>query len=139
LASFVPEPLLDTLPLAPLPVSARELAPAREPRMRAPVSAPDRFDRAQSIASASHYTPPKPVWQPAPSVPAWYRHPKEDIQLLLFISSRGQVSDVGILRGRGTLAYAAKRAAEMWRYQPALANGEAVKSKVVVTIQFLQH
>jgi len=156
LASFVPEPLLNTLPLAPMPLSARE------PRMRAPVSAPDRFDRGQSIARASHYTPtepvwqsrpaiatpskttshytpPKPVWQPPPSIPAWYRHPKEDIQLLLSISNRGQVSDVGILSGRGTLAYAAKRAAEMWRYQPAVADGETVSSKVVVTIQFLQH
>jgi hypothetical protein len=37
------------------------------------------------------------------------------------------------------LAYSAKRAAMMWRYQPALANGKPVNSKVIVTVEFLQH
>jgi hypothetical protein len=107
--------------------------------MRAP--APAGFGITQRPASEPSYSyvPPKPVWQPAPSVPAWYRHPKEDIQLLLSVSSNGKVSDVGVLSGRGTLAYSAKRAAMMWKYQPALDNGKPVSSKVIVTVEFLEH
>jgi hypothetical protein len=94
--------------------------------------------RSESDPSYS-YVPPKPVWQPAPSVPAWYRHPKEDIQLLLSVSSNGKVSDVGVLSGRGTLAYSAKQAAMMWKYQPALDNGKPVSAKVIVTVEFPEH
>lgn len=139
LASFAPEPLLKALPLQPmqLPGQAREVGSV--PRMRAPE--PAGFGVAQRSGSepSYNYVPPKPVWQPAPSVPAWYRHPKEDIKLLLSVSSGGEVSDVGVLSGKGTLAYSAERAAKMWKYQPALDNGKPVSSKVIVTVEFLEH
>lgn len=139
LASFAPEPLLDTRPLEPMSISTRGPEVARMTRMRTPAFAPTSFDSSYNTARRSHYVPPKPVWQPAPSVPEWYRHPKKDVQLVLSISSRGEVSEAAILRGRGTLANAARRAAMMWRYMPALANGKPVNSRVLVTIQYLQH
>jgi type II secretory pathway predicted ATPase ExeA len=139
LASFVPEPLLEPKALEPMPLTTGAADVASAPGTRAPARTPGDAEGTRPAGRVSDYVPPRPVWQPAPSVPAWYRHPKEDIQLLLSISSRGEVSGVGILSGHGTLAYAAKRAAERWRYQPAIANGEAVNSKVIVTIQFLQH
>jgi type II secretory pathway predicted ATPase ExeA len=137
LASFAPEPLLQALPLQPMPLPERTREAGSAPRMRVPV--PRNFGIAQRSGSGPNYVPPQPVWQPSPSVPAWYRHPKEDIQLLLSISSNGKVNDVGVLSGRGTLAYSAMRAAKMWKYQPALDNGKPVSSKVIVTVEFLEH
>ena len=137
LASFAPEPLLKEFPLRPMPLpeGAREIDSAHQ--MRTPELA--GFGIAQGSGRTASYVPPRPVSQPAPSIPAWYRHPKEDIQLLLTVSSSGAVSNVGILKGQGALAYSAKRAAMMWKYHPALANGKPVDSKVMVTVEFLQH
>lgn len=137
LASFAPEPLLKELPLQPMPLSERahEVGDVHQTR----VPEPTGFDVASAPGSVASYVPPRPVSQPAPSIPAWYRHPKEDIQLLLAVSSSGEVSNVGILKGKGALAYSAKRAAMLWKYQPALANGKPVNSEVIVTVEFLQH
>ena len=137
LASFAPEPLLQKHPLQPMPLSEREHEVGDVHQTRVPE--PTGFDVASRPESVASYVPPRPVSQPAPSIPAWYRHPKEDIQLLLAVTSSGTVSDVGILKGKGALAYSAKRAAMMWKYQPALANGKPVNSKVIVTVEFLQH
>jgi outer membrane biosynthesis protein TonB len=119
----------------PLSERAHEVGDVHQTR----VPEPTGFDVASTSGSVASYVPPRPVSQPAPSIPAWYRHPKEDIQLLLAVSSSGEVSNVGILKGKGALAYSAKRAAMLWKYQPALANGKPVNSEVIVTVEFLQH
>lgn len=138
LATFVPEPLLRTIPLKPMPLSETTL-PSINPTVFPPSEHP--WTSSHDNQDTSIYVPPKPIWQSVPMPPsvAWNEYPDEDVQLVLFISRRGEVSDVGILKGRGALALAAKRAAESWRYHPARAGGRPVRARIVVTVHFRSH
>ncbi|MGH9587942.1 MAG: energy transducer TonB, partial [Acidobacteriaceae bacterium] len=140
LATFAPEPLLNTLPLQPMSES-REFRLTRDERSGA---ASLHTGAARPIPQPSRatlgYVPPKPIWQPAPTYqPVRSRsHRLEDVQLMLSVSSGGDVYRTDVLKGSPKLALAAEKTVEMWKYSPAMSNGVPVNSQVYVTIQFQQ-
>lgn len=139
LASFSPEPLLEPLPLHPMTAPVNVMASPDSRKYAA--SAPIAHSTPHYSETAAAYIAPKAIWQPAPTYVSsrYHRHPPKDVQLVLFVSSNGDVYRVGVLKGRGRLASAAERAAETWKYSPAVSNGVPVNSQVYVTIQFRQH
>ena len=60
------------------------------------------------------------------------------MELLVSIDSRGAVLETEVARSSGSaiLDRAARKAVESWRFRPALRDGVAVASRVLVPIEF---
>lgn len=136
LATFAPEPLIQAISPRPIPLPSHDLSASSVHSDAVPTQAiPQNAEASQS------YIPPRAIWQPAPTyVPITRRrHIARDVQLMLSISSTGDVYKADILKGSGRLALIAERTVERWKYSPALSNGVPVSSQIYVTIQFQRH
>lgn len=141
LATFAPEPLIEATPVHPISEPIISTSNRLQPKAPDTLIAETSPSIPQNPHLSSIYIPPKPIWQPAPTYePALRsRYSSREVQLMLSISSNGDVYKADILKGNGRLARAAERAAETWKYSPAISNGVPVNSQVYVTIQFQQH
>jgi TonB family protein len=59
-----------------------------------------------------------------------------DVVFEVTINEQGEVSDVQVLSGNAMLVSAAYEAVRQWRYTPVLLNGDPIRAKSTVTIQF---
>jgi len=139
LASFAPEPLMELSPLRPMLVPARSVSHDKSPSYSIAQNTPAATPTVSQQAKTLVYVPPQAISQPAPQYPKRIggRNPRvKDVQLLLSISSSGEVEKVGVLSGNRYLAAAAMKAVKTWKYSPATSNGNPVDAQVYITVQF---
>ncbi len=110
--------------------------PPAQPRAAAPAPQPSV---AQSPASPARVLQEAQViYRPAPAYPsvARSRGISGEVKLEANIDERGNVKNVKIVSGDGTLASSASQAVAFWKYKPATLNGKPVASTTTIQVIF---
>ena len=145
---------------APETVVVKHNAPAKAPKVAEPDIAPPMMtapsdDKAlASIAAVSPAAVAKPVAstlrvsqgvsqgllikrvKPVYPSQALQMHLEGTVLLEANITKEGNISNVKVLKGEGTLAKAAVDAVKQWKYNPYLLNGEPVEIQTQMSITF---
>jgi len=79
-----------------------------------------------------------PIYQPRPTYPEMAKRNglQGDVVLKFMVTKTGTVTNVRVVSGNPTLAYAAIQSLRMWRYRPFLLNGEPTEAESQATIKF---
>ena len=118
--------------------SREDLADADAPPEFAPLPPPPAPPEA--AASAGPDASARPISSPQPRYPARAMRRGESGTVLLQVSvdAEGRPVEVGVVQSSRSrdLDREAQRTVERWRFSPAIRNGRAVASKVLVPIEF---
>jgi Gram-negative bacterial TonB protein C-terminal len=82
--------------------------------------------------------PPRIVSQTPPAIPSWAKELDvgQVVNLDALIDENGNLVEAKPISGPRLLQSAAKRAVELWVFEPALSNGKPVAARMVLTVQF---
>lgn len=84
--------------------------------------------------------PPRPVWQPQPNYPMGAKRAGIEgfVEIEAVVMSDGSVDHIRILRENplGTFSQSAQNAVASWKFEAARHQGQAVNSRIRVTLEF---
>ena len=90
--------------------------------------------------SAGHFVPPRVLshWLPRYPYEAWAKHVEGDVDVIVTISSGGDLLDAHVDRssGNASLDAAALEAVRHYRFRPATKAGEPVEAQAIVAVEW---
>jgi TonB-like protein len=94
--------------------------------------------RKSNKANPGETIPARIVWQSPTSFPLWAKEFEMDgvVTLDALIDDKGNVVETKLLSGPHVLQSAAERAVELWVIEPAMSDGKATATHLVITVEF---